>query len=37
MEPWTASWTALAVAVPLTATALAAEALLDLRDMFWLF
>lgn len=37
METLKAPMTAFAVALPLTLTALAAEALFDLRDLFWAF
>lgn len=37
METLKAPMTAFAVALPLTLTALAAEALFDLRDLFWVF
>jgi len=37
METLKAPLAAFAVALPLTLTALAAEALFDLRDLFWAF
>ncbi len=37
METLKAPLAALAVALPLTLTALAAEAMFDLRDLFWTF
>jgi|TARA_R110000782_G_scaffold133085_2_gene225280 hypothetical protein len=37
METLKAPLAALAVALPLTLTALAVEAMFDLRDLFWTF